>query len=256
MASKAPPTIFAPHRRHALRRRMLTLQALPDAPRYLIEDIIEDVLERIGFVRLEPARALVIGDYTGALARSLRARGTEVTQAEPALGFEEEAPYPADYPVAGFDLIASLGTLDTVNDLPGALLHARKALATGGMLIASFPAANSLPATRDIMLAADAERPAPRLHPAVDVRAGAQLLQRTLFADPVADQRAVKVRFSSLSRLLGDLRAQGLSNVLTDAGPPLGKSGLARAIAAFETAAQDGRVTETFEILTLSGWKR
>lgn len=252
MASKAPPTIFAPARRLAVRRRMRALQALPDAPRYLIDDMVEDVIERLAFLRLAPRRALVIGDYTGALARDLRARGVDVTAAEPAEGFDEEAPYPFE----GFDLIASLGTLDTVNDLPGALLHARRALAQGGMLIASFPAANSLPATRDIMLAADADRPAPRLHPAVDVRAGAQLLQRTLFADPVADQRATKVRFSSLQRLLDDLRAQGLSNVLADPGPALGKAALARALASFDSAAQDGRVTETFEILTLSGWRK
>ncbi|EIZ77502.1 hypothetical protein WSK_3881 [Novosphingobium sp. Rr 2-17] len=252
MASKAPPTIFSPARRRALRQRMLTLQAQADAPRYLIDDMVEDVLERLAFLRLEPRRALVIGDYSGTLAQELRMRGVEVVEADPGKGFEEEAPYPFE----NMDLVASLSTLDTVNDLPGALFHARRALAAGGMLIASFMSANSLPALREIMLAADAERPAARIHPAVDVRSGAQLLQRALFADPVVDQRAVKVRFSSLQRLLGDLRAQGLSNVLADAGPVLGKAALRRALAAFDEAAQDGRLSETFEILTLSGWKK
>jgi hypothetical protein len=39
-------------------------------------------------------------------------------------------------------------------------------------------------------------------------------------------------------------------------GAPLGKAALARARAAFTALAEDGRVTETFEILTLSGWAR
>jgi SAM-dependent methyltransferase len=231
---------------------MLSLQKSADAPRYVMEDMVEDVLDRLDFLRLEPENALVIGDWTRGLAAALRARGVQVTEAEPADGFDEEQPFP----FSGFDLVASLGTLDTVNDLPGALIHIRNALAHGGMMIASFMAAGSLPALRSIMLAADGDRPAPRLHPAVDVRAGGQLLQRTLFADPVIDQRPLKASFRSLDRLVGDLRAQGLGNVLADAGPVLGKAARARACDAFAAAAVDGRTHETFEILTLSGWKR
>lgn len=256
MATKAPPRIFSPTRRLALRRRMLQLQQQPDAPRYLIDDMVEDVLERLSFLRFEPKTALVVGDYSGTLAPQLRAQGVAVTEADPATGFVEDSPLDAQGPFENFDLIASLGTLDTVNDLPGAFVHARRALAPGGMLIASFLASGSLPVLRDVMLAADGERAAPRLHPSVDVRAGAQLLQRTLYADPVADHRHVDVAFRSLERLAADLRAQGLANVLADPGPPLGKGALARARQAFACAGEAGRTVERFEIMTLSGWKR
>lgn len=251
MASKAPPRIFSPHRRIAARRRMMALQQGPDAARYLIDEMVEDVLERLSFLRFEPKTALVIGDYSGALAPTLRAGGVAVTEVEPGSGFAEEEPYPFE----GFDFVASLGTLDTVNDLPGALVHIRKALNAGGLMIASFLSSGSLPVLREVMLAADAERPAPRVHPTVDARSGAQLLQRTLFADPVTDHRSVDVGFRSLERLVGDVRAQGLSNVLADPGPALGKTALARARAAFAAAGKDGRTVERFEILTLSGWK-
>ena len=252
MSSIAPPRIFSAERRFATRLRMLALQWLPDAPRYLADDMVEDVLERLAFLRFEPSTALIVGDYTGELARTLASRGVAVTEAEPATGLDEEKPYPFN----GFDLVASLGTLDTVNDLPGALVHVRNALATRGMMIASFVASGSLPVLREVMLAADGERPAPRLHPMVDVRAGGQLLQRTLFADPVIDQRPLDVSFRSLDGLVRDLRALGLSNVLADPGPPLGKAALARARDAFAAAGEGGRTTERFEILTLSGWKR
>lgn len=123
-------------------------------------------------------------------------------------------------------------------------------------MIASFLSLGSLQNLREAMLEADGERPAPRLHPMVDVRAGGELLQRTLFADPVIDQRPLKVAFRSLDSLVADLRAQGASNVLNDAGPTLGKEARKRASAAFTARGEDGRTVETFEILTLSGWRK
>jgi SAM-dependent methyltransferase len=247
MDAPRPPLVFAPTRRRAVRWRMLALQRRPDAPRYLIEDMIEDMVERFAFLRVEPRRALVIGDHTGRLAAPLQAETLE-----PGERYDEEQPLPS----GGYDLIVSLAGLDTVNDLPGALVHLRHGLAPGGLMLASFPGAGSLPVLRAAMLAADGERPAPRLHPMVDPRAGGQLLQRAGFADPVVDIRSLKVGFRSFDALVADLRAQGLSNVLARHGPPLGRAALARARQAFAEAGTDGRTVETFEILTLSGWKR
>ena len=241
------PTIFAPARRLAARRRMRCLQAADDAPRYLLDDMVEDVLERLAFLRHDPRTALVIGDHSGALATALRGRGAEVREAAPEDGLDEEQPLP----FAGRDFIASLGTLDTVNDLPGALVHLRASLTPGGLLIASFVGAGSLQILRGAMFAADGDRPAARLHPMVDVRAGAQLIQRAGFADPVADARTLTVRFSSLDRLVGDFRAQGLGNVLTRPGPSLRRGALEHARAIFGT-----ETVETFEMITLTGWKR
>lgn len=247
MASPAPPRIFAPARRLAARHRAQRLQAGEGAARYLAEDMAEDVLDRLAFLRHAPQRALLIGDWSGQLAQALAAQGCTVANADPAAGFAEELPYPE----TGFDLIASLGTLDTVNDLPGALIHIRNALAPGGLALASFPGAGSLPALRAAMLAADGERPAPRLHPMVDVRAGGQLLQRAGWADPVIDSRSVDVRFRDFDILIADLRAQALGNVLANPGPALSRQQLSLAREAFGTG-----TVERFEILTLSGWKR
>lgn len=248
--SSAPPTIFSATRRIAARRRIHYLQQRPNPARFVVEDMVGDILERLAFVRHDPKRALVVGDWTGELARALRQQGTEVCQVDAADGFDEEQPFA----LGGFDFIASVSSLDTVNDLPGALIHIRKALAPGGMAIASFVGAGSLPALRRIMLAADDDRPSARLHPQVDVRAGAQLLQRAGWADPVADSRTLTVSYRSLDQMAADLRAQGLGNVLASLAPALGKAGLERARLAFAAeAGESGRVVETFEIVTLSG---
>ena len=81
-------------------------------------------------------------------------------------------------------------------------------------------------------------------------------MQRAGFADPVVDSRSLYVNFRSLDGLVADLRAQGLSNVLADPGPPLGKAALRHAGKVFAAAGENGRTIEKFEILTLSGWKR
>ena len=247
MSTQAPPQIFCPTRRLSVRRRALALQKRPNAARYLLDDMAEDLLERLAFLRHEPKRVLLIGMAPDSLVSDLEARGAAVSRVEPAAGFADEQPFPE----SGFDLIASFGTLDTVNDLPGALIHIRNALAPGGLAIASFVGAGSLPALRAAMLAADGDRPSPRLHPAVDVRAGGQLLQRAGWADPVVDSRSLNVRFSSLASLLTDLRAQALTNVLMQAGPMLTKNQYSIVTKAFECG-----TVERFEILTLSGWKR
>ncbi len=248
----APPIIFAPARRLALRRRFRTRPRTPDSAQYLIADMVADVLERLGFLRVGPRHALVIGDWTHTLPTALEAQGADVVQADPygaseQVAIDEEQPFP----FSDFDFIASLGTLDTVNDLPGALIHMRNALAPGGLAIASLLGAGSLPKLRAAMLAADGERPAPRLHPTIDVRGAGQLLQRAGWADPVVDSRTVEVRFRSLDSLVADLRAQGLTNVLARPGPSLTSSALRVANAAFGTD-----VVERFEIITLTGWKR
>lgn len=246
VSQPAPPRIFSPQRRLAQRRRALRLQQLPGAARYVLDDMVEDVTERIGFLRHVPRRVLAIGDL-GALGLALAGPEVEVTGTDPAAGLDLEAPYP----FGDFDTAVSLNVLDTANDLPGALIHLRNALAPGGLAVASFIGAGSLQALRAAMLEADGERPAPRLHPMVDVRAGGQLLQRAGWGDPVVDSRTLSVRYSGLDSLVTDLRAQGLSNCLTNPGPPLSKQQFA--IVKEQFAA--GR-TETFEILTLTGWRK
>ena len=243
----APPVIFAPQRRLMQRRRALALQGRIGAAQYLADDMAEDLLERLAFLRHRPASALVIGLAGSQLEPALAAQGCAVTLVDPALGFDQEAPFPA----AAYDLIASLGTLDTANDLPGALIHIRHALAPGGLAVASFIGAGSLPGLRAAMLVADGDRPAPRLHPAVDVRAGGQLLQRVGWSDPVTDSRTLAVRFSSLDSLIADLRAQALSNCLANPGPGLNRQQYSIVKEQFGT----DRI-ETFEVLTLTGWRR
>ena len=103
---------------------------------------------------------------------------------------------------------------------------------------------------------ADGRAASPRIHPQIDVRAAGDLLTRAGFALPVADSHEVQIRFSSFARLVGDLRAMGATNILASRGRrPIGRFGLAAAIADFAAHAEaDGKTSETFEIVTMTGW--
>lgn len=251
MANPSPPRIFSRDRRIAGLRRARVRQSQRDSARYIMDDMVEDVLDRLEFIRLSPKRVLVIGDWTSTLALSLRSGGADVTEADVA-SIDEEKPI-EDGP---YDLIVSLSSVDRVNDLPGALLHMRNALADEGIMIASFLGAGSLPNLRRAMLAAEPDRPAARMHPLVDNQAASALLQRALFKRQVVDGRSLTVSFAALDRLVSDLRDQALTSSLANAAPPLNKAARLRAAEAFLATANDkGRILESFEILTLTGWK-
>lgn len=225
----------------------------------------EDILARLDLVTRDFREALDLGCGHGGLSRALRARGMKTLAADPGRRFaaaaggvqcdEDRLPF-GD---ARFDLIVSAGTLDTVNDLPGALTLIRRALRPDGLFLGAFVGAGSLVRLKRAMLAADdAEgRPAsPRVHPQIDVRAAGDLLARAGFALPVADAESLTVRYSGFGALLSDLRAAGATNLLADrARAPLGRAGLAAAAGAFQAAADpDGKVAERIEIVHLLGW--
>lgn len=241
MTHATVPRIFSPTRREQRLRRALARDAREDAARFILEEMADDMLERLAFVRHEPQHPLLLGLAPPSLAQRLGAAQR---------GFDLEAPYPQ----GGFDFIGALGLFDAVNDLPGALIHIRNALSPGGLAIVSFVGGASLPRLRSAMLSAEPDRPAARMHPLVDSRAAPGLLQRAGWKDPVVDTHTLKVRYPSLDRLVDDLRDQGLGSALADRAPPLDRAARERARQAFlATAEDDGKVTETFEIITLTG---
>jgi SAM-dependent methyltransferase len=235
-----------------------------DEADYLHRLVADDLVERLGLVSRDFGRALDLGCAGGYLAGRLRERGIEVVTADPGLAFAAAAGGVAcdedllPFADGSFDLAVSVGVLDSVNDLPGALVLIRRALKPDGLFLGAFAGAGSLPRLRAAMLAADAAEggAAPRIHPQIDVRAAGDLLARAGFALPVADGEGFDVRFTGLMPLVRDLRAMGATNVLaTRSKRPLGRYALAAAMAAFEADADpDGKTAERFEIVHVLGW--
>lgn len=259
MASLANvPHIFDDRRRRLRRDRAARNFTDHD---FLYAAMAEAMLERLGDVSRSFERALVIGCPDLHLAEALRAQGMSVTCADPGPAFAARAGGDAvqedalPYAPGSFDLVLACGTLDSVNDLPGALIAINRLLVPDGLMLISMIGAGTLPRLRSALLAGDGDRPAQRLHPQVDVRALGDLLQRTGFAMPVADHEQLTVRYGSLFSLMADLRGMGAAQCLASAPPPLTRTSLANAAESFaESADADGRTSETFVILHGSGW--
>jgi SAM-dependent methyltransferase len=244
-------------------RRDRAARRFPGAD-YLHRLVADDLLDRLDVVTRRFERALVLGAAGAHLADGLRARGLEVVCADPGFAFAQAAGgVQADedrLPFADgvFDLVVALGVLDSVNDLPGALLLIRRVLKPDGLFLGAFAGAGSLPRLRGAMLAADSAEggAAPRIHPQVDVRAAGDLLTRAGFALPVVDCHGLDVRFGSFGSLVEDLRAMGATNVLAARSTrPIGRIGLVAAMADFAANADaDGKTAERFEIVHMLGW--
>ena len=245
MSGQQVPTIFSRSRRVLRSKRAMS----GGSATWLYDAMQEDIAERLDFMRFEPSNAALIGAQTTQLASRFGAKSARV---QTFVDIDEEVPLS----VEALDLLISLARLDSVNDLPGALIHSRNALSPGGLMIAQIVGAGSLPTLRQIMLAADGDLPAARIHPQIDDRAATALLQRAGFSKQVVDTHKLTVRYSSLDRLVSDLREQALTSVLRSPAPQIGKAALARANAKFEELREeDGKVTETFNILTLTAWR-
>jgi SAM-dependent methyltransferase len=234
------------------------------AANYLHRLAAEELLERVSCVARSFSQALVLGCADMFLPDALATKGMDVVCADPGYAFaraaggvqcdEDRLPF-AD---GSFDLVVSVGLLDSVNDLPGALALIRHALQPDGLFLAAFVGAGSLPRLRSAMLAADEAQggAAPRIHPQIEVRAAGDLLTRAGFALSVADLDSVDIRYSGLTSLIADLRAMGASNVLAgDPRRPLNRFGYGAALSDFAEAADpDGKTVERFNIVHLSGW--
>lgn len=200
---------------------------------------------------------LIQTDLSPALAARARAATAGLPWAGPVLACDEEA-----LPVAPGSLDAILSTLSLhwVNDLPGALIQARRALRPDGLFLANLLGGDTLTELRACLADAEIEvcgGLSPRASPLTDVRDAGNLLSRAGFALPTVDTDVITVRYAHPLALMADLRGMGESNTVLTRRRDLGhRAVLTRAAALYQErhAGPDGRVPATFEIITLTAW--
>jgi NADH dehydrogenase [ubiquinone] 1 alpha subcomplex assembly factor 5 len=255
------PQIFDRTRRIALRNRAGRRGV---ASPFLWHYIAEDLADRLVDVRRDFPDVLIIGPMTafpdiilgGAMqqgsAVTLAALSiAEATQRGSIVIQEDNLPFDP----ASFDLIITAGTLDSVNDLPGALVQMRRCLRPDGLLLGSLFGAGTLMRLKAAIMAAEGDRIVPHIHPQIDLRSAADLLSRAGFALPVADQDILPVRYGSMSRLIDDLRDMGVGNALSGRHHYFGKAALGRLMKIWDgMAGADKKVEEHYVLINISGW--
>jgi len=268
----SPPRLFD---RRLLSRRLDRAAKTFAQAQFLRERAIEDLLHSLGAINRRFELALDIGARDGGFARELAASPDAgkvglLIEADLSPAFltqtqgparlimdEEQLPFGDD----SLDLIVSTLALHAVNDLPGVLVQVRRALKGDGLFIASMFGGETLKELRGCLMEAELEVRGgygPRIAPFAEAPDLIELLRRTGFAMPVVDSDRVEVSYEHPLKLMADLRMMGESNILIDRP----RKGLNRAILQrmaelyFERFADDeGRITATFEVITLSGWK-
>lgn len=230
---------------------------------FLFERVFEDCLERLSLIRRPFSSALLLGCPDPSWPARLSAVCGSVDVFDPGPLFAavsggrraDEATLPVD--PGSYDLILAIGTLDTVNDLPGALLRLRLALRPEGLLLGAVSGGETLPHLRAAMRAADAVSgaAAAHVHPRLAPPGLIDLLQGAGFDMPVVDVDRINVSYSSLRRLAQDLRGMAATNILIQRPRiPILRKGLLAAEHAFRGDTETGRTAETFEILHFAAW--
>lgn len=224
---------------------------------FLLERAFDDCLERIALMNRRFERALLLGcpdphwrERLLAIAGKVECQdaGPLFAQASGGARIIEDHWEPRG---EAYDLVLSLGLLDTVNDLPLALRLIRFAMHADGLFIGAVSGGETLPMLRKAMRAADAVSGAasPRVHPRIEPSALSPLLTDAGFVGAVVDVERIAVSYRSLHRLVADLRAMAGTNVLSSRGPALSRSQRDAAERSFAESALEGRTTETFELL-------
>lgn len=252
-----PPEIFDRQRRRVLRAR--AARRTPES--FLWDYIAEDLAERLAVVTRTFENVLMIGPIghwqdkllpgaTGTILLAplsdIESRGGKVQAID-----EDRLPYAP----GSFDLVISAGTLDSVNDLPGALIQIRHVLKPDGLFLGHMFGVGTLSTLKSVLLAAERDMAAPHIHPQIDLRSAADLLARAGFALPVADQEGMTVRYSHWRKIVSDIRDAGLGNALAGPRKYLGKDFTQRLDNCWaERADEHGRIEEYFTHLHMSGW--
>nr|WP_244406144.1 methyltransferase domain-containing protein [Methylocella silvestris] len=251
----------------ALLRRRFLRAARSGFEDFLLQAVIDGVCERLTLVMRPFPTAADIGTPSPELARRLAGEGRVVTRMAPIaaalggcglrlVGDEEALPFQE----ASFDLAVSALNLQSVNDLPGALIQIRRALKADGLFLGCLLGGRTLHELRSALAVAETEvsgGTSPRVAPFADVRDMGGLLQRAGFALPVADSETTIVRYRDLFALMADLRAMGATNALVARRRLLARRALfhrAAEIYAERFSDADGRIRATFDLVFISGW--
>ena len=237
---------------------------------FLLEQVADDIITRLGVLNRKFPVALNLGAHHGLLGRRLRqVPGVEmVIDADPAARLLAQCEGPcvqADEEFLPFadrslDLVVSGLALHLTNDLPGTLVQIRRALKPDGLLLAAALGGGTLRELRHALLVAEEEGErgvSPRVAPFADIQSLGALLQRARFALPVADSETVTVTYPDALALMQELRAMGASNMLRGRRRmPTRRTTLLRAVACYREifALPNGRVPATFEVITLTAW--
>jgi NADH dehydrogenase [ubiquinone] 1 alpha subcomplex assembly factor 5 len=249
------PSVALFNRDHVRHNRMRASASFPDF-RFLHDWAEQDILERLSIIRRNFPAAAILNSRASQSFQDALSENKNVTNL---ITLSDQNEFILQDP-SSLDLIISILDLHTINDLPGLLVQIRQILKPDGLFMAAMPGGETLYELRSSLIEADlahSSGASPRVFPFADKQQMGGLLQRAGFSLPVVDSDILRVAYRDIFHLMQDLKGMGETNAISDRRKTLTSRTL------FEKAAEiyssnftdkDGKITASFEIISLIGW--
>ncbi|WPL16268.1 Malonyl-CoA O-methyltransferase BioC [Thiorhodovibrio winogradskyi] len=254
----------------AARRSFERAAATYEAAAVLQREIGERLLERLDYVRLQPATVLDLGCGTGLALDDLcrRYRNARVIGLDFATGMLARARRRGHWrnrprtlcgdidrlPLAdnSVDLVFSNATLQWSNDLSGCFAELYRVLRPKGLLMFTTFGPDTLIELRRAWAEADGGA---HVSTFIDMHDIGDMLVRARFADPVMDCEHLTLTYATVTDLMADMKSLGTQNRLRGRQRGLtSRERLRRMTAAYERLRQDDRLPSTWEVVYGQAW--
>ena len=248
-----------------------------DAAAVLQREVCTRMLEKLGYIKLQPSRIVDVGSGTGWGTRQLGEKypKAEITALDIAIGMLQMARGTSSWwqklfsgkrerflcadveemPIASnaVDMIWSNLALQWCNDLPATFVELQRILKTDGLLIFSSFGVDTLKELRAAFSEVDGYNHLSRFADLHDI---GDMLMEAGFADPVMEMEKITLTFDDLRAVMQDLKSIGAHNATAGrASGMMGKNTWQRVTENYEKFRSEGKLPATFEIIYGHAWK-
>ena len=260
-----------------MRRAFTRAAADYDAAAVLQREVCARMLERLDYIKLQPARILDAGSGTGWGTRQLGERYPHagIIALDIALGMLEAARGTSSWwqklfsgskqsfvcadaealPLAAqsVEMAWSNLALQWCNDLPATFVELHRVLKADGLLMFSTFGPDTLKELRQAFGGVDSHN---HLNRFADMHDIGDMLVHAGFADPVMDMEYLTLTYDDVRGVLYDLKRIGAHNATAGRGQGLmGKNAWACLVENYERQRREGKLPATYEVVYGHAWK-
>src|SRR5574340_677963 len=260
-----------------MRRAFTRAAADYDAAAVLQREVCVRMLERLDYIRLQPARILDAGSGTGWGGRQLAEKypAAQLVSLDIAIGMLQAARSHSRWwrklfggtqqmqvcadiealPLAAnsVEMVWSNLAVQWCNDLPAAFIGLHRVLKADGLLMFSTFGPDTLKELRQAFGGVDSNN---HLNRFADMHDIGDMLVHAGFAEPVMDMEYLTLTYEDVRGVLHDLKRIGAHNATAGRGQGLmGKNAWARLTENYERLRSGGKLPATFEVVYGHAWK-
>ena len=248
-----------------------------DAAAVLQREVCVRMLERLDYIKLQPAHILDAGSGTGWGTRQLAEKypATRIISLDIAIGMLQTARSHSGWwrkLFGGAQQMQVCGDIETLplaansvemawsslamqwcNDLPATFTELHRVLKTDGLLMFSTFGPDTLKELRQAFSGVDRHN---HLNRFADMHDIGDMLVHAGFAEPVMDMEYITLTYDDVRGVLYDLKRIGAHNATAGRGQGLmGKNAWSSLVENYERSRRDGKLPATYEVIYGHAWK-